>query len=119
MTLSDLESIATDYESAVASSQESARGFSDPGQSYSVSKSCVNALTAVLARENKGLVINCCCPGWVDTDMGGIMGRPPKTPADGAKIPVKLAFGDIGGATGRYWSNDGIAEKGDGKVQEW
>lgn len=28
----------------------------------------MNALTAVLARENPGLIINACCPGWVSTD---------------------------------------------------
>ena len=39
-----------------------------PQQAYSVSKACINALTAVLARENPGLIINACCPGWVSTD---------------------------------------------------
>jgi len=39
-----------------------------PRKAYSISKACVNALTAVLARENEGLVINACCPGWVATD---------------------------------------------------
>lgn len=119
MTLPDLEGIAKDYEAAVSAGQESARGFGKSGQGYSVSKSCVNALTAVLARENEGLVINACCPGWVATDMGSLVGNPPKSPAEGAKIPVKLGFGNIGAVTGRYWSNDGIADKGDGRVQEW
>ncbi|KAL8995852.1 MAG: hypothetical protein Q9169_004504 [Polycauliona sp. 2 TL-2023] len=49
-------------------------------QAYGVSKAATNAMTAVLARENPGLTINACCPGWVDTDMGNLMGRPPKTP---------------------------------------
>lgn len=66
------------------------------------------------------------------------MGKPPKEPSknchysvhmidkfadwnlvEGAKIPVKLGFGDISGTTGRYWANPGIADKGDGQVMAW
>ena len=39
--------------------------------------------------------------------------------ADGAKIPIRLGFGDIGGVTGRYWGNPSIADTGDGQVMEW
>ncbi|KAI4732454.1 NAD(P)-binding protein [Aureobasidium sp. EXF-12298] len=118
-TYEDVEKIADDYMQAVKEKKELASGFGDKGQGYSVSKACVNAITAILARENPGLIINACCPGWVDTDMGGIMGKPPKEPIEGAKIPVKLGFGDISGTTGRYWANPGIADKGDGQVLAW
>ena len=39
-------------------------------------------MSAVLARDNPGLIINACCPGWVNTDMGreGFSRTPPKTP---------------------------------------
>ena len=36
-----------------------------------------------------------------------------------AKIPVRLAIGDIGGISGRYWANDSVASAADGKVQDW
>lgn len=39
--------------------------------------------------------------------------------ADGAKIPIRLGFGDIGGVTGRYWGNPSIADTGYGQVMEW
>lgn len=39
--------------------------------------------------------------------------------ADGAKIPIRLGFKDIGGVTGRYWGNNSIAGTGEGEVQEW
>jgi hypothetical protein len=42
-----------------------------------------------------------------------------ETLVEGAKIPVKLGFGDISGTTGRYWANPGIADKGDGQVLAW
>lgn len=51
-----------------------------PATAYCVSKACINAMTAILARENGELIINCCCPGWVSTDMGKQVGQPTKTP---------------------------------------
>lgn len=44
---------------------------------YGVSKYAVIALTRVLAQLNQipGVLINCCCPGWVRTDMGGPKAR--------------------------------------------
>lgn len=117
-SLDELESFMHEYEDAVKQGKDEAAGF--PKQhAYSVSKACINAFTGILAKQNDGLTINCCCPGWVDTDMGGMMGKPPKTPQDGAKIPVRLAFGDIDGVTGRYWANDSIRSKEEGKVQQW
>ncbi|KAL8964546.1 MAG: hypothetical protein Q9183_004379 [Haloplaca sp. 2 TL-2023] len=95
MTLQDLEQMMIEYQvhnsesllsehreltllqEAANQGTESRNGWKS--QAYSVSKAATNALTAVLARENPGLTINCCCPGWVDTDMGNLMGRPPKT----------------------------------------
>ena len=76
-------------------------------------------MTRILAKENPGLIINACCPGWVKTDMGLLIGRAPKTPEDGAKIPVRLAFGDIGGITGAYWANASVRSKEEGEVQVW
>jgi carbonyl reductase 1 len=74
----------------VEEKKELASGFGDKGQGYSVSKACVNAITAILARENPGLIINACCPGWVDTDMGGIMGKPPKKPSKYCSCPIHI-----------------------------
>jgi carbonyl reductase 1 len=51
--------------------------------------------------------------------MGLLIGRAPKTPEDGAKIPVRLALGDIGDVTGRYWANSSVRSKEEGEVQEW
>lgn len=104
---------------SVQQGSETANGFAAPGRAYSFSKACVNAFTRILARNNPDLIINCCCPGWVKTDMGLLIGRPPKTPEDGAKIPVRLALGDIGGATGEYWANASIRSKEEGEVQQW
>ncbi|KAK5111627.1 hypothetical protein LTR85_011805 [Meristemomyces frigidus] len=122
-SLEDLDALAEEYLSSVHSSSEAASGFGPPQRSYSISKGLVNAFTAHLARQNPNATINACCPGWIATDMGRLVGsskiRPPKTPEEGARIPVRLAFEDLGGVTGRYWANDSIRGKGEGEVQEW
>ncbi|MEW5861762.1 MAG: SDR family oxidoreductase [Cyanobacteriota bacterium] len=40
---------------------------------YRMSKTALNALTRIFANELKGtnILVNCVCPGWVRTDMGG------------------------------------------------
>ena len=101
----------------MTSDTEQTEGFVDRKKANYFNKACVNVLTAVLAQENEGLVVNACCPGWVDTDMGTMVGKPPKTSQDEAKISVKLAFGDIGGGMGKCWANDKNSETGGGKVQ--
>lgn len=84
MTFQELESMAAEYEGIVSEGREKAMGWGGRGQAYSVSKACVNAFTAILAREqgrdgDGGVLFNACCPGWVDTDMGGLVGKPPKS----------------------------------------
>lgn len=75
MTLSDLEAMVDEYQAAANNGTERQNGW--PKQAYAVSKAAMNALTATLARENAGLVINSCCPGWVATDMGRMVGSTP------------------------------------------
>src|ERR1700761_223743 len=99
---------------SVSTKTESGSGFFGPGRAYAFSKACINALTRILARENPGLLINACCPGWVKTDMGLSIGRAPKTAEDGAKIPVRLALDDIGSVSGAYWANASVRSKEDG-----
>ncbi|KAF8849677.1 NAD(P)-binding protein [Acephala macrosclerotiorum] len=120
VTLSSLEELVNQYERAVANDTEEREGFGDRKKAYFVGKSCVNALTSVLARENEGLVINAGCPGWVDTRMGNLgVGRPPKNLEEGARVPVRLAFGELQGTTGKFWANEKITDTGDGEIREW
>ncbi|KAF2481683.1 NAD-P-binding protein [Neohortaea acidophila] len=121
MSLDDLEILAQEYETSVQHGSEQQSGFVGPKRAYSFSKACINAFTRILARDNPGLVINACCPGWVNTDMGVLVGtsKPPKTPEQGALIPYHLAFEDIGDVSGKYWANSSLRSKEAGKVQEW
>ena len=123
-SLVDAEAIAQEYESLVAKRGEKQAGFGEAGDGYPVSKALVNAITRVLAQshevKSKNVLINCCCPGWVNTEMGNIMGKPSKKPIDGARIPVKLAFEDLGGESGKYWANDSVHSTDEGKpLRSW
>ncbi|KAL2163198.1 hypothetical protein VTH06DRAFT_5254 [Thermothelomyces fergusii] len=116
LTLDGLDALVREYDAAAAGGGEVRLGW--PAHAYSVSKAALNAATRILARENPDLLINSCCPGWVSTDLGAQAGPPPKTPEEGARVPLHLAFGDIGNVTGRYWANDSTADTGVGKVQQ-
>ncbi|OAP59312.1 hypothetical protein AYL99_06610 [Fonsecaea erecta] len=82
-----------------------------PGAAYAVSKAGVIGMTRTIARQNaeKGstVLINSCCPGWVNTDMS--KGRGVKTPDQGAQTPVLLAIGDIGGSNGQFWQEERVS----------
>ena len=52
--------------------------------------------------------------------MGQMVGNsPPKSIEDGAKVPVKLATGDIQRVSGEFWENPSVSNTGDGEVSVW
>ena len=113
-----LNAILKKYTDAVSTSTEQQAGF--PQQSYAVSKAAMNAMTGILANTNPQVQINCCCPGWVATDMGKMVGsKPPKSTEEAARIPLKLAFKDIGNISGKYWGNQSVMGRDEGKVRPW
>jgi carbonyl reductase 1 len=131
-SLSDVDELADSYLSSLPSKQESA-GWGSGAKSYQASKSLINALTVVLAQENPDVLINCCCPGWVNTDMGHQVGKPPKTLEEGARIPVRLAIGELGSAgdedgglskgtekiSAKYFGNESVTGTGWGRERGW
>ena len=79
-----------------------------PSNAYSVSKVGLNALTRVLARElasdNRRILVNAACPGWVRTRMGG-QGAP-RSPEQGARTPVWLALLPKDGPNGGFFRDE-------------
>ena len=120
----DITTLMNDFQAAVAEGNQEQKGW--PSAAYAVSKTGVTGMTKILGREvrdgsgvvtqarglghdlgketAKGVLINACCPGYVNTDMTKGNGR--KTPDEGAATPVKLALGDIGGAAGQFWEHE-------------
>ena len=82
---------------------------------YGFSKALVNCYTARLSAQNPSLIINACTPGFIQTDMtapflsGGKTAKDMgmKSPDEGAKTPVYLAFGELPkGARGWFFGSD-------------
>jgi len=87
LTIPELLPLVQQFTEAVKLGTIQQQGY--PTSAYRVSKVAVNMLTRIMARDEKNVTINCCCPGWVRTDMGG-----PNATRDvnkGAETPVWLA----------------------------
>ncbi|QKW22431.1 SDR family oxidoreductase [Kitasatospora sp. NA04385] len=75
---------------------------------YAPSKSFLNALTLQYARQlaGTGILVNAACPGLVATDFTGFHG--PRTPAEGAATPIRLATLPDGGPSGGFFEDAGV-----------
>jgi carbonyl reductase 1 len=105
-TEEDVTAIMRDFQTAVDQGREKDAGFQSAA--YSTSKQGLIGGTRALAREveAKGskVLVNSCCPGYVNTDMS--KGNGTKTPDEGAKTPVWLAIQDFGGKTGSFYRDE-------------
>ena len=70
---------------------------------YRLSKTMLNGITVLLARELRGtnILVNSVCPGWVRTRMGG--DQAPLSPEEAAETPVWLATLTDDGPTGGFF----------------
>ncbi|WP_434451931.1 SDR family oxidoreductase [Lentzea sp. E54] len=78
--------------------------FGDPDGVYTPSKAFLNALTLQYAKELAGIKVNGACPGYVATEFNDFQGH--ETPANGAKIAIRLATLPDDGPTGGLF--DGV-----------
>lgn len=98
LTRSRLNDLVHKFENDVAEGAHQERGW---GRSnYGFSKLAVIAYTKMRAREEMSVgspvKVNCCCPGYCDTDMTSHRG--PRSPAEGARNAVLLALQPPDGA---------------------
>jgi carbonyl reductase 1 len=137
-SMSDIDALAQAYMDAVKRGPEAQEwdGWGSGARSYKVSKALIMAMTILLAKQSPEIVINNGCPGWSDTAMGK-QGRddlkPPKTPEEGARVPVRLAIGDLGKSgdadgglgkeservTGMFFENENVMAKRWGSSKLW
>lgn len=89
----------------VSSGMGSLAGMGGGSPAYRITKTALNAMTKVLASEFRGtgVLVNCCHPGWVRTDMGGRGAS--KSIDEGADTPVWLALLPKDGPTGGYFQD--------------
>jgi NAD(P)-dependent dehydrogenase (short-subunit alcohol dehydrogenase family) len=73
------------------------------GAAYRVSKTGLNALTRILSNDERGILTNSMCPGWVRTDMGG--SSAPRSVQEGADTAVWLATLPDDGPNGGFFRN--------------
>jgi NAD(P)-dependent dehydrogenase (short-subunit alcohol dehydrogenase family) len=68
---------------------------------YCISKTALNGVTVQLAAALPKFAVNCVCPGWVRTDMGG--SNATRSVAEGASGIVWLAAEAPQNQTGKFW----------------
>lgn len=70
---------------------------------YRISKAALNAVTRMLAAELAGanVLVNSCCPGWVQTEMGGP--RATRPPSESVDSILWLATLPAGGPSGGFF----------------
>eukprot|EP00578_Thalassiosira_sp_NH16_P024075 CAMPEP_0181096884 /NCGR_PEP_ID=MMETSP1071-20121207/11268_1 /TAXON_ID=35127 /ORGANISM="Thalassiosira sp., Strain NH16" /LENGTH=224 /DNA_ID=CAMNT_0023179317 /DNA_START=279 /DNA_END=953 /DNA_ORIENTATION=+ len=90
------------FESNVLDGTHVSEGWGN--SNYGLSKLAVIAMTKVWAREEatNGISVNCCCPGYCDTDMTSHHGR--RHPSEGARNAVIPAVMDHP-PSGEYFSD--------------
>ena len=100
-TLASVKECVGAFARAVAAGTHRQDGWGN--SNYGLSKLAVIAATRVFARENPGVLVNACCPGYCDTDMSSHRG--PRPPAEGAANAVMLVDLPDGGPSGGFYQN--------------
>ena len=79
---------------------------------YEFSKACVNVYSCFIAPrmeifKDKNVLINCCNPGLVDTDMAkNYVSDKKKSVIQGIRVPIKLIIENINGKTGTFYGGN-------------
>ncbi|EDO49544.1 predicted protein [Nematostella vectensis] len=106
LTQSGLVGLVEEFISDVKAGVHKEKGWSN--SAYGMSKVAVIALTKVQARQmekdpRQDILVNCCCPGYVDTDMSSHKGH--LTIDQGAETPIYCALLPEGcGHSGEFFS---------------
>ena len=109
-TVDDVTKLMESFTRAVEQGKEKELGW--PSAAYAVSKSGITGMTRAVALEERekgnGVLVNSCCPGYVNTDMTKHRGA--KTVDEGAQTPILLACKDIRGTVGEFWQHEKVVE---------
>ncbi|KAL8606239.1 hypothetical protein ACOMHN_012871 [Nucella lapillus] len=108
LTMDDLKELMKQFVSAAQKDAHEAAGW--PNSAYGTSKVGVTVMTRIQqqqldAAKKEDILVNACCPGYVDTDMSSHKGT--KTIDQGAETPMMLALlpaNDPKGPRGKFFS---------------
>eukprot|EP00551_Chaetoceros_affinis_P002936 CAMPEP_0203645164 /NCGR_PEP_ID=MMETSP0088-20131115/10637_1 /ASSEMBLY_ACC=CAM_ASM_001087 /TAXON_ID=426623 /ORGANISM="Chaetoceros affinis, Strain CCMP159" /LENGTH=278 /DNA_ID=CAMNT_0050501885 /DNA_START=126 /DNA_END=962 /DNA_ORIENTATION=- len=109
LTKEQLISLVDQFEQDVLGGVHSQKGWGN--SNYGMSKLSLIAMTKIWAREeaNHGIKVNCCCPGYCDTDMTSHKGT--RSPADGARNALIPAIMDqLQCPSGELFQNYGVSK---------
>ncbi|GAQ84026.1 NAD(P)-binding Rossmann-fold superfamily protein [Klebsormidium nitens] len=107
LTLEQLDQLMNEFPNQIEAGTYKQNGW--PASMYGVSKVGVAAFNRILARDlaKRGddgkVLVNVCCPGYVNTDMSSHRGY--KTIDEGADTPVWLALQPPDGPSGRFFTD--------------
>ena len=109
LTETELVELMDQFVADIASGTHIEKGW--PNTAYGVSYVGITALTRILAREvaksgKEDALVNCSCPGKVQTDMSGDKGT--RTPEQAAETLVFLALLPPGSPSGELWRDKEI-----------
>jgi len=97
LSLERLEELATEYEKASNENKLIENGWLDDWiTNYATTKLFINALTRIYGnkaeKDQNGVLVNCCCPGYVQTDLSNNAKDATKVPLEGCKTTLWLAL---------------------------
>jgi carbonyl reductase 1 len=106
LTKEELRTMVDQFEANVKEGTDAENGWGN--SNYGFSKLALIAMTKVWAREEaiNGITVNCCCPGYCDTDMTSHKGS--RSPSDGAKNAVMPATME-NPPTGEFFADFGVS----------
>lgn len=96
-------------EELLAPAADGRSGFgsaADHNGGYGISKALLSLYTLLLARDHPRLMVSCCSPGWIRTDIVGHEG-PSKGPEEGTPAIKHCLFGELE-ASGWYYGSDAL-----------
>jgi carbonyl reductase 1 len=102
LTVDEISDMMKHFIESVQQGKHAAEGW--PNTCYGTSKLAVIALTRVLAKNEPGILINACCPGYCSTDMSSHRGT--RSAEEGARTPAFLAMLPDGGPTGKFFYDE-------------
>lgn len=100
VTVADVDKFTEGYIRACVESNRREKGY--PESAYCVSKAAEITLSLIQSRElkSRNIIVNACCPGYVNTDMSSHKGT--LTIEEGADTPIYLATFDGNEPNGKF-----------------